>query len=48
MSWVKSTSNMMIAPPKMARHKATTISFGTKLKVASLIDVAAVVPTRRG
>ena len=31
----------MIAPPKMARQTATTISFGTKVSVCSLIEVAA-------
>ena len=31
----------MIEPPKMARQSATTISFGTKVRVCSLIEVAA-------
>jgi len=40
-SWVKPLISIMIEPPKMARQIATTISFGTKVRVCSLIDVAA-------
>jgi hypothetical protein len=41
MSLVKSTSSIRIAVPNKARQTPTTTSLGTKLKVASLIEVAA-------